>query len=57
MVKTFEELQAALASILPKADIQTDGHGQIIIYTGMTTPWLKDVIHSDDDNTLIEFKG
>ena len=45
----IEELEEALGDILPPGfQIETDKHGQIIIFTGLT---------QDDDGELLDFEG
>lgn len=45
----IEELEEALEDILPPGfQIETDNHGQIIIYTGLA---------QDDDGELVDFEG
>lgn len=45
----IEELEEALEDILPAGfQIETDNHGQLIIYTGLA---------QDDDGELIDFEG
>jgi hypothetical protein len=44
----LEELEEALGDILPPGfSIETDSHGQLIIFTGLS---------SDDDGELIDFE-
>lgn len=46
---TFEELEEALQEVLGTGyQIDTDNHGQIIIYTGLC---------EDDDGELVEFES
>jgi hypothetical protein len=56
MIKSFEELQAALKLLVPNCDIQNDGTGQLVVYTGLTTKWLMNPVHPDDDDTLVEIE-
>ena len=45
----LEELEEALEEVLPNGfQIETDNHGQIIIYTGL---------RQDDDGELVDFEG
>ena len=45
----LDDLEEALAEILPSGfQIETDNHGQIVIYTGLTR---------DDDGDLVDFEG
>jgi hypothetical protein len=45
----IEELEEALEEILPAGfQIETDNHGQLIIYTGLS---------QDDDGELVDFEG
>lgn len=45
----LEELEEELAAVLPAGfQIETDNHGQIIIYTGLM---------QDDDGELVDFEG
>lgn len=49
-VDNIEELEEALEEILGSGfQIETDNHGQIIIYTGLR--------RDDDDGSLVEFEG
>lgn len=46
---TFEELEEALQEVLGTGyQIDTDNHGQIVIYTGL---------REDDDGELVEFEA
>ena len=45
----LEELEEALEEVFPNGfQIETDNHGQIIIYTGL---------RQDDDGELVDFEG
>lgn len=45
----LEELEEALEEVLPNGfQIETDNHGQIIIYTGL---------RQDDDGELVDFEA
>lgn len=45
---TLDDLEEALADILPAGfQVETDNHGQVIIYTGLSL---------DDDGELVDFE-
>ena len=46
----LEELEEALSEILPGFQIETDRHGQIIIYTGMTQDEDGELLAMDDED-------
>jgi len=48
-VDNIEELEEALEEILGSGfQIETDNHGQLVIYTGL---------RQDDDGSLVDFEG
>lgn len=46
----LEELEEALEEILPGFQIETDKHGQIIIFTGMIQDEDGELLTMDDDD-------
>lgn len=51
-MKTKEELETAIANLIPGASIEKDNYGQIIIYTGLMVGMnneLVDFLETDED--------
>lgn len=48
---TLEELERKIAEMMPTASVDTDNHGQLIIYTGLQ---MKDP--NDYRSEVVEFK-